>query len=314
MKIVIDKNIPYIAGVFESFCDVGYFVSEGITSEVVKDADAMIVRTRTRCNSELLKDSKVRFIGTATIGFDHIDESYCVANNIKVETAAGCNARAVAQWVFASLRELRVTGGVLGIVGVGNVGKQVQEMAKERGFEVLLCDPPRAKEEGKDGFVELQELLAKSDVVTMHVPLSESTLGMCDESFFANMNATVFLNASRGEVVKESALKNAIVDGKLQKVALDVWCNEPKIDRKLVEMVQIATPHIAGYSARGKANASMMMVQAVAKYFQIKQLENWRVDFELKFENPDFYDVLKDDAAMRSGADFESLRNRYNYR
>lgn len=336
MKLIIDNNIPYIADVFENFCDVRYIASGDIDSTVVKDADGLIIRTRTRCDEALLAGSNVKMIATATIGMDHIDIGYAAKNGIAVSNCAGCNADAVSQWVFAALKALNINAlcapdkiisnqnplekevnkcNILGIIGVGNVGKSVEKRAREFGFEVLRCDPIRAQNEDADGFVDLDKLLNVSDIVTMHVPLDESTFGMCDETFFEKMRGGVFLNASRGEVVNEVALKLAIKSGKLQKVALDVWCCEPKIDAQLVDSVQIATPHIAGYSARGKANATMMAVRQVASFFGITELENWQPDVKASYEEVKNYNIMDDHYNLQKAVcDFESLRTQYKYR
>lgn len=316
MKFIIDKNIPYIATVFENFGDVWYLSADQITSEVVCDADVLIVRTRTKCDEALLVGSSVKMIATATIGLDHVDTDYCDQHGIYVTNCAGCNADAVAQWVFAALRELGElkSGSVFGIVGVGNVGKSVERVALERGMRVLKCDPPRANREGCEGFVQLEELLSKSDIVTMHVPLDQTTVGMCDEAFFSTMNGKVFLNASRGEVVDEGALKGAIECGRVEKCALDVWCAEPNIDRELIGLIDIATPHIAGYSARGKANATRMVVRAVAEFYGLAELKNWLPDVHPRIEIPEEYNIMADDVALRSGVEFEKLRTNYNYR
>lgn len=316
MKFIIDKNIPYIVTVFENYGDVGYFSADQITSSVVCDADVLIVRTRTRCDAVLLSGSSVKMIATATIGFDHIDLEYCREQGILVVNCSGCNADAVSQWVLAALRELGELkeGSVLGIVGVGNVGKSVERVALERGMRVLKCDPPRAKREGSVGFVQLDELLSKSDIVTMHVPLDQTTLRMCDEAFFSAMKGKIFMNASRGEVVDEGALKRAIECGQVVKCALDVWYAEPNIDRELVGLVDIATPHIAGYSARGKANATRMVVSAVAEFFGFEELKNWSPNVQTNIEIPEEYDIMADDVALKSGLEFENLRTNYNYR
>lgn len=314
MKIIIDKNIPYIAGVLENFCDVGYFASEQITKEVISDADVIMIRTRTKCNAKLLACSTVKMIATATIGFDHIDLNYCQKNGIQVTSCAGCNAKAVAQWVFAALRELKFNNGILGIVGVGNVGKEVEKIAQKLELKVLRCDPPRAEVEGRNGFVELDYLIKNCDAITLHVPLNGETVGMCDDNFFTQIRGALFLNASRGEVINENSLKKAIDSGRIKKCALDVWNNEPNIDRQLVNMVDIATMHIAGYSIEGKANATRMVVQAVAQEFGFTELINWSPSVTISDNNPEKYDILCDDNLLRSNNDFESLRSNYKYR
>ncbi len=316
MRIVIDDKIPYISGVFERFADVVYTPGAEISPSMIEDADALIIRTRTLCNKELLQGSKVRVIATATIGFDHIDMEYCTSEGIAVHRAAGCNARAVAQWVFAGLGEMGKPRGVIGIVGVGNVGSEVEKMALGRGFEVLRCDPPRAQREGAEGFVCMDEMLIKADIVTVHLPLEDSTRGLIGEDFFSKIKqGATFLNSSRGEVVDEGVLKQAIKSERLSAVALDVWANEPNIDKELLEMVNIATPHIAGYSSRGKARGTQMVVRAVAQELNISELESWAVGTTFTLEEPETYDIMTDDAALRAASDnFETLRGTYKFR
>lgn len=176
MKVIIDSAIPFIKGVLEPFAEVVYTPGDNFTTELVADADALIIRTRTRCNRELLEGSKVKFIATATIGFDHIDCRYCADNGIEVATAAGCNARGVLQWVAAVLVRLAKRENftpsqrTLGIVGVGNVGSLVKQYAERWGFKVVCCDPPRQQRENLD-FVSLQELVPQVDILTLHTPL-----------------------------------------------------------------------------------------------------------------------------------------------
>ena len=193
MKIVADKNVPFLEGVFEPYAEVVYIDGSQITREDVLDADALIIRTRTKCNAALLEGTKVRMISTATIGTDHIDLKYCADNGIEVNNAEGCNAGGVMQYVFSAVygiaarKGIKLDGATFGIVGVGNVGSKIEELAKYLGFNVLRCDPPRAIAEGPEGFCSLEYLLENSDVVTMHVPLDEMTRGMADETFFALM-------------------------------------------------------------------------------------------------------------------------------
>ena len=212
MKIVADKHIPFLEGVFEPYAEVLYLNGKEISREVLMDADAMIIRTRTKCNAALLDGTSVKMIATATIGTDHIDLEYCREKGIKVHNAEGCNAGGVMQYVFSALygvaarKAIKLDDMTMGIVGVGHVGSLVEKMARYLGFKVLLCDPPRAEAEGPDGFCSLEYLLANSDVVTMHVPLDATTAGMADETFFAlMMPGAIFINAARGEVIDEDA-------------------------------------------------------------------------------------------------------------
>ena len=337
MKIVADKDVPFLNGVLEPYGEVLYKKGAEITNDDVKDADALILRTRTICNAELLEGSSVRLIATATIGTDHVDFDYCNSHGIEVQNAAGCNAGGVMQYVFSALygvaarKGIKIDGGTLGIIGVGNVGKKVEQMARYLGFNVLKCDPPRAQAEGPEGFCSLDELLEQAQIVTLHVPLDENTRGMANEPFFAHMQqGTIFINASRGEVVDESALKMALP--KLGATVIDTWNNEPNIDVELVDMVDIATPHIAGYSYQGKQMGTAMAVRAVARHFGLEALYDFFPDDEpnhepvlldLKGKNHGQiaavfqynYPIFTDDFRFRmEPAKFEKLRSEYQYR
>lgn len=320
MTIAIDSHIPFIRDVFEQY-GITVIYSECIDPTGVY---ALVIRTRTQCNSTLLDGHQPKIIATATIGYDHIDIEYCRRRGIEVATAAGCNARAVAQWVFAALIEMgveRPTDHTLGIIGVGNVGSVVAQVARSVGFRVVMCDPPRASRE--QGFVSIESLLAQSSIVTIHTPLDQNTRSMANADFFSQMKSdAMFLNSSRGEVVDESALMKS----SLKKIALDVWCNEPHISTGLLERVTIATPHIAGYSRQGKAMGTAMAVRSVATALGIEQLRNWypaqitptipktALSWQELIDNNN-YDIRQDDHALRAQTDkFELLRSNYNYR
>lgn len=327
MKIVIDIAIPFIQGVLEPFAEVQYADGRDFTPEMVKDADALIVRTRTLCNDKLLEGSKVQFIATATIGFDHIDLNYCQRNNIEVATAAGCNARGVLQWIAASLALLAQHEGfrpeerTLGIIGVGNVGKLVKEYAEFWGFRTICSDPPRQEREHLD-FVSLEEVLSKADIVTLHTPLDSTTRHLINEQNLSLLRPdAVLINASRGEcVATEATRRNDLT------YITDVWEEEPNIDRKYLAKSLVATPHIAGYSAQGKANASAMAVQALARHFDLP-LTNWR-PAEVEIVAPklisweemcatigDYCNLIAESNALQHKPEqFESLRNNYHYR
>lgn len=326
MKIVIDSAIPFIKGVLEPYAEVVYVAGDSFTPQIVADADGLIVRTRTRCNRELLDGSKVEFIATATIGFDHIDMEYCNCHGIKVTTAAGCNARGVLQWVAAVLVALSKREGfepherTLGIVGVGNVGKLVKHYAESWGFKVLCCDPPRQEHEELD-FLQLEQLLPQVDILTLHTPLDSTTRGMIDSKMLSLLHDdAVVINASRGEVVCSSALLERNIT-----CALDVWENEPNIDVQLLERAFVTTPHIAGYSLQGKANATAMSVGALADHFQLP-LKGWypaqcsptipmEIDWQELCQTIDSYCNLENESApLKNGGNFESLRNSYHYR
>lgn len=265
MKIVIDNAIPYISGVLEPYATVVYRPAADISHEDAVDADMLIIRTRTRCDRRLLEGSRVRLIATATIGFDHIDLDYCAAHGIEVVTAQGCNAAGVLQWVGAALAALAADEGwqpqqkTLGIVGVGHVGSLVEEYGRMWGFRILRCDPPRQQREGGD-FLPIEEVAAEADILTLHTPLDDTTRHLADSRLLSLMRPdATFMNAARGEVADTAALVEAP-----QRMVIDVWENEPRIDRRLLDKAFIATPHIAGYSAQGKANATAAVVRAAA--------------------------------------------------
>ncbi|MBE6252051.1 MAG: DUF4301 family protein [Bacteroidales bacterium] len=338
MKVVADTNIPFLKGVLEPYAEVEYLDGRSIDREALLDADALIIRTRTRCNEETLSGTRVKMISSATIGMDHIDIPWCKAHGIDVQNAEGCNAGGVADYVFSALygvasrRAIKLDEAVIGIIGVGNVGKKVEYMARTLGFKVLLNDPPRVAKEGPEGFVSLEELLEKATVVTLHVPLDETTRGMAGEDFFSRMQpGSIFINASRGEVVDEGALIHA--RPKLGALVLDTWCNEPNVNPNLIELCDIATPHIAGYSYQGKQNGTAMAVQALARHFGIEPLMNFRPALEDEAMTPTIldlwgksqgeiaavmqynYPIFTDDFLFRSSPEsFEKLRSEYNYR
>lgn len=275
MYIVIDEKIPFLKEALEV---MGHVVLSKPGAEIcaadVTDADALFVRTRTRCDAALLAGSKVRFIGTATIGYDHIDTNYCAVNSIKWASAAGCNSWAVLQYVqsvlylWAKEREVNPGDLVMGVVGVGEIGSKVAHWAKETGMTVLLNDPPREQREGC-GFVPLAEIAERCNVITFHPTLTKeglwSSYHLADSDFFSSLRqCRLFINASRGPVVDNKALKDAIVSGAVGDAVLDVWENEPLIDTDLLDKVYIGTPHIAGYSLEGKINATRTMLHTFA--------------------------------------------------
>lgn len=342
LKIVADDKIPFLKGVLEPYAEMVYLPGSSISRADLLDADALIVRTRTRCNRDLLEGTKVKCIATATIGFDHIDAGYCVSANIRWTSAPGCNAASVQQYVASALSILshRMHTGLrnmtLGIIGVGNVGKTIQVLGNALGMKVLLNDPPRERAEGRDSFVSLDTLLAESDVICLHVPLNregmDKTLHMADESFFNMMKKTAwFLNASRGEAMDTSALKKALFAGRIAGAVIDVWEDEPHIDLDLLQLAAIATPHIAGYSTDGKANGTAMSVNSISRFFGLG-LDHWYPSSLLAPQEPFLrlhhtgedlvkeaflatYDVMQDDRNLRqSPGTFEQQRGNYPLR
>lgn len=282
MKIVADDRIPFLKGVFEPFAETVYLPGKSITPADVADADALIVRTRTRCNRSLLENSRVKAIATATIGFDHINAGELAGCRIEWSNAPGCNAGSVKNYVASALASIpgSLAGKTLGIIGVGHVGSKVATVGRAFGMNVLLNDPPRQEKEGCAGFTELDELLSASDIVSLHVPLETGgrypTVNMADDDFFRRMKKGAwFFNCCRGEVVDGDRLKNALASGDVTGALMDVWPGEPDIDRELLAKVQFATPHIAGYSVDGKANGTMAAVRYIAGKLGITQLLDW---------------------------------------
>ncbi len=334
MKVIVDLQIPYLRGNIEQLADeIVYLPGREITAAVVANADALIVRTRTRCDAALLRGSKVQFIATATIGFDHIDQAYCREAGIVWRSAPGCNAASVEQYVVSSLyllqreRGLSLKGATIGVVGVGNVGSRVAAAAARLGMRVLLCDPPRAKHEA--GFVTLEVVQREADIITFHTPLThegeDATFHLADETFFQSLSKpVVLLNTSRGEVVDNEALLRALECGSVSEAVIDVWEHEPNISLPLLEKAFIATPHIAGYSADGKANATRMALEALCDHFHIAPhfcvtpppppipIIYIRSEEEAQLIS---YDPRTDDAALRANPEqFEQLRGNYPLR
>lgn len=338
LKFVIDENIPFINGVFEKYADVVYKNGAQIVHEDLVDADALIIRNRTKCDEALLKDTSLKIISTATIGIDHIDVEYCNSHGIITHYAEGSNSGGVLQYVFSALygtaarNSINLVGKTIGIVGAGNVGRKVNDLAKFLGFNVLLNDPFRAEVESDGEFVSLDYLLENSDIVTLHVPLNASTYHLANQEFFFKMKTgAFFINSARGGIVDEQALINAIP--KLGPVIIDTWANEPDVNRSLLELVDIATPHIAGYSFQGKMNATSMSVQAIAHYFGIIELYYFYPDYDGKDIEPQKldlvgktqgqvaalfqynYPIFTDDFIFRMNPEkFEYIRENYNYR
>jgi len=345
MRIVADDKIPFLKGALEPYAEVVYIPGKQIKMEMLKDSDALLIRTRTICNENLLEGTSIRFIGTATIGFDHIDTHYCSKNKIIWTNAPGCNSSSVQQYIAAALfrisseHHFSLKDKTLGIIGVGNVGSKVEKFARSVGMNVLLNDPPRARIEGKKNFHSLNTVLSGSDILTVHVPLNivgeDQTWHLFNEESFKKIKRGAwFLNSSRGEVTDTYSLKNALYSGMLSGAVIDVWENEPNIDPELLQQAFIATPHIAGYSTDGKANGTSMVVNSLTKYFNLPS-ENWypsdvpppaspyiSIDCNNKSDEEIIreavihtYNIDKDNSRLRlSPQDFERLRGDYPVR
>jgi erythronate-4-phosphate dehydrogenase len=345
MKIAIDDKIPYIRGVLEPFAEVVYLEGGRATPEIVRDADALVTRTRTRCNRALLEGSRVRFIATATIGFDHIDTDYCRRAGIEWVNAPGCNAESVNQYLASALfswaRRKRCTlkGQTIGIVGVGQTGSRVARTCEILGMRVLLNDPPRERREGSGGFVALQEIRRQSDIISFHVPLNregvDKTQHMVDSEFCSDLpGRPLLINTCRGEVFDTGAVKAAFGTGALAGMIIDCWEKEPEPDPELLGMAAFGTPHIAGYSRDGKANGTKTAVRAVSRYFGLG-IDEWEPAGVEAPEKPVIeldgrgrtdeavladailatYEIERDDAALRANTErFEQLRGDYPVR
>jgi len=356
MKVVIDIDIPFINGVLEPYATVVYKKGGEISREDIIDADALVIRTRTKCTQTLLEGSKVRFIASATIGSDHVDLDYCMANGIIFTNAAGCNALGVVQYILtamytiAHLKHITLEGMTVGVVGAGNVGERLSHTLELLGFKVMRCDPP-VKQKLVDGYkpfpgrfvlqrenlrpddyYELDEVIKASDIISLHLPLDRTTMGLFDQRCFSLIKrGAIFINASRGEVINEDALLSAIPS--LSAVVLDVWAGEPDINRELQDNTDIGTPHIAGYSLEGKINATVMSVNSLGAFFGIESLREFDIEyppvepsslmesisedkqewlFKLLYEYFPIYDL--DILLRKDPKSFEALRGDYEYR
>ena len=280
MRIVADANIPFVRECFSSVGEVQVLGGRDITPQVVADADALLVRSITPVNGALLAGSSVQFVGTATIGFDHVDLGYLERNHIGFASAPGSNANSAAEYIVAALLEvgrrhkIRLEGKAVGVIGVGNVGSRVACKCEALGMRVLRNDPPLQRRTGDPQYVPL-EALYNCDFITIHTPLThegiDKTFHLADAGFFSSLKpGAVFLNASRGAVTDSQALKAAMRASRLQVVVLDVWENEPDIDTELLEMVELGTPHIAGYSFDGKVAGMIMIYNALCAHFHFR--------------------------------------------
>lgn len=345
MKIIIDSNIPFIRGVFEPYAKVEYAEGSSIDRNILTDADAMVIRTRTRCNSELLSGTPVKFIGTATIGTEHIDLDWCMSAGIECASAPGCNAASVMQYIASSLAylvtkyELDPADTTVGLVGIGNVGSMIAKMTEAFGFRTLLNDPPRQRDEGDRGFSSVNEIMDNSDILSIHVPLTyegrDKTYRLVDEKFLSGLKkGAIIINTSRGDVIEEKSLLNSLKSNRLKASLLDVWVNEPHINRQLLNITDTGTPHIAGYSLDGKARGTAMIVNWLAEHFKLP-LAGWSPEPLPPPDNPvidisDFkgadhqilsrviyhtYNVEYDSAMLKEDPGmFEQLRNNYRHR
>lgn len=281
MKTVCCSNMPFASEAFRTLGDVLAKDGRTITPADVRDADLLAIRSTTKVNAALLDGSSVRFVGSAVIGTDHLDIPYLEQRGIRWCGAAGCNAESVAEYVTAALLCLAVrhnfvlAGKTIGVIGVGNVGKLVVAKARALGLRVLQNDPPRQRAEGGGEFVALDRLLAESDIVTLHVPLTKSgpdaTVRMADRGFFARLKpGCIYINAARGGVNVTDALLDALDRGIVAHTVIDCWEGEPVFRLDLLRRADLATPHIAGHSFEGKAMGTVMVYREACRFLGVK--------------------------------------------
>ncbi|HAL57450.1 MAG TPA: 4-phosphoerythronate dehydrogenase [Bacteroidetes bacterium] len=279
MKIVVNKNTPCVVEMFSHLGAVVALDTPAVTRQAVHDADMLIVRSETIVNKDLLERSAVRFVGSVTIGTDHVDLAYLASRGIAFASAPGSNSASVAEYVAAALlmwmgrTDNTLKGKSIGIVGVGNVGSKVVRVAEALGMNVLLNDPPLARLSGDPKYLTLDELMG-ADFVTLHVPLTKSgpdpTYHLFSDARIGNMGRnSVLVNTSRGAVVETSALRQALASHRLSAAILDVWEREPSIDLDLLSLVMIGTPHIAGYSLDGKLNALRLVHEEACRFLGV---------------------------------------------
>ncbi len=348
MKLVVDENIALAEEAFLQFGDVLLIGGRQITNEILRNADALIVRSITKVDENLLQNTNIKFVGTATIGTDHIDTNCLDKNNIAFADAKVCNADSVAEYVFTALlniaprEKISFKNKSIGIIGVGNVGSRVEKYAEALGLKVYKNDPPKQRADKGNNYVSLKEAL-QADIITLHVPLNKTgidrTFHLLDEEKLNKIkNNTVIINSSRGAVVDNKALLD-MIDKKHFKVILDVWEGEPLINTDLLQKVLIGSAHVAGYSLEGKVNGTKMVYDALCRFtnqqndwepklpsvenniIDVSSVKNLEEKLQLIFKQ--IYDIETDDSEMRemiemdndSKADyFDNLRKDYPLR
>ena len=351
MRIVADENIPLLDEFFAGFGEIRRLPGRGIDAAAVADADLLLVRSVTQVDRTLLDGSPVKFVGTCTIGTDHLDLDYFQQAGITWASAPGCNARGVVDYVLGSLLVLAEQQGVdlatrtYGVVGAGQVGSRLLKVLRDLGRRVLVCDPPRQAAEGGD-FVSLQQVLNECDVISLHTPLERlgvhATHHLFDSARLAALKPGSWLiNASRGAVVDNQALRELLAQRSDLQVVLDVWEGEPQADVELAALCRIATPHIAGYSLDGKLRGTAQIYQALCQHLsvapsvELQQLmpaawlseltidssadPAWalasicRAVYDPRRDDADFRRSLQGDAVTRRAA-FDGLRKHYPMR
>ena len=315
MRIIIDKGIPFLEGVFGSGITALHLPPEEITSETVREADALFVRTRTRIDRALLEGSKVRFVATATIGFDHIDQAYCQEAGIHWVSCPGCNAQAVCDYVEEAISSMKSdkTELTVGIIGYGHVGKLVAQMAEKKGYKTLISDPPLGIGEA------LQTIAPLCDVITFHTPLTHEgkypTYHLCDANILRLCQPnTLIINAARGGVIDEKALCDILTEKGQLSTVIDCWEGEPEINKTLLNMVDMASFHIAGYSIQGKMRASEMCLHAFCEFFSLPILSINKKVVPLQGDSEPGWLERISNQLKNQPESFEQLRQAYKLR
>ena len=315
-QVVIDRGIPFLDGVFPPEIDVRFLSPEEITPQAVRCADALFVRTRTNINKELLSGSNVRFVATATIGFDHIDQDYCREAGIHWISCPGCNAQAVCDYVEEAITSIKSDKSELtvGVIGYGHVGKLVARMAEKRGYKVLLSDPPLGIG------LSLEQLAPQCDVLTFHTPLTREgeypTYHLCDANILRRCKpGTLIINAARGGVIDEQALLSQLSTLNSQlSTAIDCWDGEPKLNQELLKKVNLASFHIAGYSIQGKMNASEMCLRAFCEFFSLPILSINKKAVPLQGDSEKGWLLRITEQLKANPEQFEQFRKQYKLR
>ncbi|WP_371833639.1 4-phosphoerythronate dehydrogenase [Shewanella sp. H8] len=347
MKIIADENMPYVEALFGDLGQIEYVNGRTLSPEQVNDADVLLVRSVTKVNAALIENAeKLKFVGSATIGTDHVDVDYLATRNIYFTNAPGCNATAVGEYAFIAMLELAqrfgesLAGKVVGIVGAGNTGTAAAKCLQAYGLKVLLCDPIKALQGDPREFVSLDTIIEQADIISLHVPITKQgqhkTWYLFDETRLNQLKPnTWLLNCCRGEVIDNRALIKFKQQRDDVKLVLDVWEGEPNPMAALVALAEFATPHIAGYSLEGKARGTFMLYQKWCELLDLpvaKSLESLLPRFQFSHISSQgdlnerqllklsrlVYDLRDDNLSFRgcfaTAAGFDLMRKNHTYR
>jgi len=348
LKIIVDENIVFAKEAFSKFGDVHLFPGRKLNNQILKDADILIVRSITKVDEELLKNTRIKFVGTATTGNDHVDQEYLKKKNIFFADAKGCNADSVGEYVITALmkiaseKNITLKNKTFSVIGVGNIGSRVVKFAETLGMHILKNDPPLERAEKGNDFVSLDDAL-QADIISFHVPLTidgrDKTYHLLNSQNLKRLkDNSILINTSRGEVIYNKALREITYSKKL-KLILDVWEHEPEISKELLKNSEIGTAHIAGYSYEGKLNGTRMIFNALCKF--LGEEKNWNpvlpsientvqrltsidgIENNLYHLFKSFYNIDDDDSGLRkilkmdsitSANHFDKLRKEYKVR